>query len=372
MTQDILLYHELTQEQRESIFNVANPVCPFYGYIGNEDAVNLAITVAKASFNDKRGMEANVEDKPCARFFGTDGLGLRILLTGPRSVGKTTFAKRLHKLVGTDYTENKILMPFIEIDGTNIKSVEEILWQIEEACKVVDCPIQYREVGSKKYGWVMPVILFLDEIHGMPNALKESMLKMIEPNDGLLIVGDKSLNCSCMTIIGATTDPGDLKPALKSRFTIKIALHRHTSDQVAKIIMTSNPNFSETIAKRLGTMKPLPREALDTARLVNNLAYADGININEAFEIIVKQLGLDEKGMPKRAIDVMIVLAESSKGLSKKNICVALDNMEVEEFENDIMPFLMRTENHPPFITVGTRHNLTEAGINELKTRNLI
>ena len=351
----------LTKQQESEVFDPSNPICPFYGYVGNESAVNIALTVTRRCL----GKVWEMSRRPCYR----DGR-FRVIITGCRSVGKTLYAKKFHQLIGTDYSTGKVILPFVEIDGTTVRSVEQILCEIERECETAGIPIQYDDTNGKMEGWCPPVTVFIDEVHMLPKAVAESLLKPTEPNDGMMSVGGKVLDCRMINWVVATTDPGKLKPALKSRFVIKVPLEKHTVKQMGQIIKTSYPDWDAAVCERLAVMKPIPRESLSLARIVSEHAQATGESVSDSLDFVSGQFGLDESGLSKKALATMRLLADSPNGLSKKNICVALDNMEVEEFENDVMPYLMPGETHPAYVLIGSRHKITQEGIKELERRN--
>jgi hypothetical protein len=51
----------------------------------------------------------------------------------------------------------------------------------------------------------------------------------------------------------------------------------------------------------------------------------------------------------------------ASDGLSKATLCTAL-HIQVEEFENDVLPCLVSNELHPALIEISNRHYITKEG----------
>ena len=353
------------------ICNPKSPKNPFCKYRGNDAAVKLAITLAKSAFNSRHdiGKAAGVYHKEvwcCGREFPA-----RILLTGPKSVGKTTFMRNYAKFVGTDYRTGKMLLPYAEVDGTKIKKAEQILERLQQAYREAGIPMIPDEIrGSIRIYRLPHGILSIDEVHRLPMSVQEGMLKMSEKNDGMFECGNFRVDCRRLTILLGTTKPGKLDRAYLSRFPIKIALAVHSIEDLATIIQDANESWPREIAMRLARLKPIPREALDIAQLVESNRKNEGCSLDKALADIAGLLGLQEGNLTARAIDVLKALAEDTNGLSKKNLCASCD-MDETEFENDIIPQLLRNQFHAALITVSSRHKITEAGLDELRKRGL-
>jgi Holliday junction resolvasome RuvABC ATP-dependent DNA helicase subunit len=229
-----------------------------------------------------------------------------------------------------------------------------------------------RTVGGMRYYTLPPLILFIDEVHALPTIVKEGLLKMTEKEDGIFEIGMMRVDCRNITIITATTDPGKLPATLKSRFPIKIALQKHSLEQVAEIILDGR-DWTKKQAMTLARMKPVPREAKDIADLIDGTVDTEDCSIDKAIKLVTADLGLEDGCLSQKAIDVLVSLAESQPaGLSKKNICAQLDNMDETEFEAEIIPQLLRNEFHPSLIAISSRHKITDAGLDELRSRKLI
>lgn len=364
-------YPIMSPEEVEAVCDPRNPLCPFHTYRGNQGAVRTAILIGKAAFNARVDMGKAVgwhtEVMACSREFPA-----RILLTGPKSVGKTTFARSYSRLVGTDYKTGIMTMPYAEIDGTNIKRAEQILEKMQQAYREAGLPMIPTETkGSIRIYRPGPGNLFIDEVHRLPMSVQERMLKMSEKSDGIFEVGNMRVDCRRMTILLATTKHGKLDRAYLSRFPIKIALAAHSLEDLATIIQDANADWTRETAMRLARLKPVPREALDIASLVNAARVSENCSTEKALGIVADNLGLVDGCINQKAIDVLMALSADENGLSKKNLCSSCE-MDETEFEQEIVPQLLRNQFHPSLITVSSRHKITEAGLDELRKRGLI
>lgn len=361
-------YPILKSELKDKILNPKDKSCPFHDYIGNENAVKAAINLAKSAFENKTSKIGTIyNDRLIAKKDKETGKDMpdpfRIRLSGPASVGKTTFAKKLIKLIGTNYDTGKWLMPFAEVDATSIKSSEQIIAKIKTAMQEKGLSLFEEERNGLFHAEFPPLALFIDEVHALPNQVKEGLLKMTEGNDGIFETETHRFNCKAMYIILGTTNPGKLPRALKSRF-VQINLEKHTLEQVAQIIQ-NEVGWEMSYCLKLAKMKPLPREAKEIANMIERTRKVENCSLQKAFDEIIQNFNLTESGLSHRALDVLDALYVSQEtGLSKKNICAQLSNMDEEEFESDIIPQLLT---NPPLITISQKHRITDAGIKELE-----
>jgi AraC-like DNA-binding protein len=119
---------------------------------------------------------------------------------------------------------------------------------------------------------------------------------------------------------------------------------------------------------KLASLKPLPREAMEVARLIED-TRASGLTLAQSMKQWIRDLSLRENGLTDKAVDVLVCLADQRPtGLSLKNICAQLA-VSPEEFQRQLMPQLLRNMFHPSYISVSGRHKITEDGLNELRRR---
>ncbi len=354
--------------------NTKDELCPFASYEGNDEAKKTAMSLARKSFNS----ELMVGDEAvCNRLYP-----VRMLLKGPRSVGKTTFAKNFAAIVSTDWANcDQVVppehsgwkLPWAEVDATGLKKREEVLKAIMDACKSKGVPlVPVRKMGGTRFYIAPPMVLNVDEIHAMPKQLMEGFLKMTEPNDGMFEVGVQTkVDCRAMTIIAATTNPGALTDTLLSRFPVALELKQHTHEQVANMIRRKYP-WPKKDALQIATMKPLPREAMAVAKLIQDTCDDEGVSLKAAIAQWVDNLGLREGGLSDKAVDVLAALEDSMPhGLSRDNLCSQLA-IEKEEFTKQIIPQLLRTAYHPAYIAITSRHKITDEGRAIVKKRKVM
>lgn len=155
-------------------------------------------------------------------------------------------------------------------------------------------------------------ILFIDEIHRMPIIVQEVLYSAMEDYALSIIVG-KGADARTLTIplvpftlIGATTDAGDLSAPLRDRFGIILQMNYYTPEELFEIILRTskalhypiNPDAAFELALRgRGT----PRIANRLFRRVRDYATYQEKNVidrdccQKALEFLkIDELGLDE------------------------------------------------------------------------------
>ena len=155
-------------------------------------------------------------------------------------------------------------------------------------------------------------ILFIDEIHRLPNMVEEILYEAMEDFKLNLVVSkETSASTICIdlppfTLVGATTKAGVLSPPLRARFGISERINYYTEDELTKIVKRTAKYFNSTIddvsaheiAKR---SRGTPRIANRIFRRVRDFAnYRDSseIKLNETKEALdalrIDDIGLDE------------------------------------------------------------------------------
>jgi MoxR-like ATPase len=372
--QQIAIFPHMPAGLCDNVLNQKSTMCPFHGYEGNKEAVKTAISLAKKAFI--MGMY-NDSGWICTRQYP-----VRIILTGPRSCGKTTFAKNYGAIVSTDWNSvtsakavtpqsNQWRLPWVELDGAALKRREEIMVALEMACRAKNLPlIPVSNEGGVRHYRLPAMVIFIDEVHALPKLLMEGILKMTEQNDGILELGvSVKVDCRAASFIIATTNPGALKDTLLSRFPIRLDLKQHSVEQVATMIQNEY-KWPRQDCLKLASLKPLPREALSVAKLIEDTKQDDKISLHAAMSQWIDNLSLREGGLTDKAIEILATLADAHPiGMSKENLCASLA-IEKEEFQKQLLPQLLRTATHPAYVVVAGRHKITQAGLVELRRRS--
>jgi Holliday junction resolvasome RuvABC ATP-dependent DNA helicase subunit len=351
--QQQMAFPRMDQDEINEILDLDNLWNPYHQYVGNRPAVEMALDVANKSYNSL--VWASDKQIRCNR-----QVSARLLLVGPKSCGKTKYARCLATMIGT---------PYIEVDATKIKKVEQLFQEMSRILKQNNVPlIPNRIVGSMRYYDVPPSVLFIDEIHAFKRAEQDALLKMTEADDGKLITQTANLDCKEMLIMGATTDLGKICSAFKSRFTV-VKFVRHTSAEVAQVVQNMYPVWKAEDCKQVAKLAPTTRQALEFSKNVLSARERLGGLVSEAIAEVAKRMGLDSSGLSNTAIEALKALADAAPtGLSRKALCGSL-SIEESEFANDILPMLLTTSTHSAYVNINTKHRITEHGLEVLRSK---
>jgi len=340
---DPLGFEKPSDEDRLFAVSQENPNSPFSKFIGNEHAVKKL----QATAFDALGRP----DHRCRE--------LAFALFGPPSSGKTTLAKLFARTVE---------LPFIEIQPKGMKDLENFAKEIDRVLTIEGLPLV--EMRQHNYFVVPPCIIFVDEVHALPDGMMYSLLKATEYSDNILVTeSGRTLNCFNVCWIIATTDEGKLFDAFRSRFS-PVMLTYLSKSEVSQIVKMSNPDLPKDICDLVAHYNGrVPRKALEFARymkLIHNMKpHASWQEI--AAEVAIDE-GIDEFGMSGVHLSILRALAE---GPVAKNRIVNVTGRKNEEVERYIMPVLLTTtSDQEAVVTVTTKgYSLTPAGFAELKKR---
>lgn len=252
----------------------------------------------------------------------------------------------------------------------------------------------------------MPVIVFIDEIHGIiKGKLNDDIwLPILEEGkfyhglhgkeythiakypvldaSGSWIEPGQQINTTItsnvqtfeyITFIGATTDPGLLSDALRRRFPLTISLRPYSKDDIQNIIaeyvdknnVNADQESIEIMANR-SRMTPafaihhILRQAISCSRVRENKPYPTIIkdDVLKACSLI----GVGEEGVTQDDVTVLKALKSvHPKGLGIKNLA-STANMSINLVENMVLPFLQ----HKGWVVTTHRRFITEDGIKKL------
>lgn len=286
-----------------------------------------------------------------------------ILLYGPAGCGKTTLALATIQRYGCVYWH---------ITGNTLRKQEDLVGLIAAINLTV-------KQGGR-------AVVFIDEVHGITkgrglteeiwlpvleegklyHALAGQTFQLTSPPYKKINLKGNMLDCSQTSWIGATTDPGLLSPALRSRFGIKIAVSHYSTNTIKAIVtlfcIRQGFNITEEAAEEIAARsRYTPREAISLAREVMLAIRSDG----KKWQLVEKEHVLDvcdmasvqPGGFRKEDIDAMIALY-TFNGLSAKNLASVIGVSENIVTEM-ILPFLQKEG----FVITKHKRFLTPKGI---------
>lgn len=199
-------------------------------------------------------------------------------------------------------------------------------------------------------------ILFIDEIHRLRRAVEEILYSAMEDYKLDIVIGkgpaarSVKLDLPRFTLIGATTQAGNLAGPLRDRFGHSFRLEYYANCDIQKIIERSadilNTKIEPEAAKLLAERSRLtPRIANRLLKRVRDYADVNGDGIIDVptTEAALKMLEIDELGLDPADRNMLTLIYEKygdrPVGL---NTIAALTGDEQSTIEDYYEPFLMQ------------------------------
>ena len=250
-----------------------------------------------------------------------------ILLYGPPGLGKTTMAGVIAHEMGANFRATSA--PSIEKPG----DLASILTNLAD--------------GD---------ILFIDEIHRLRRAVEEILYSAMEDYKLDIVIGKGTagrsvrLDLPHFTLIGATTQTGNIAGPLRDRFGHSFRLEYYAPDDIKSIIERSAKLLNTTIEP--DAAKLLAERSRLTPRIANRLLkrvrdYADvngdGIIDKPITEAALKLLEIDELGLDPADRNMLSLMIDryGSRPVGLSTIA-ALTGDEASTIEDYYEPYLMQ------------------------------
>lgn len=267
-----------------------------------------------------------------------------VLLVGPKGLGKTSFAGVIANEMGGK---------FKPILGASMSSSE-----MESV---------FDDMTPDN-----PDILFIDELHRVPQKTQELLYTAMEDfkyyKSTYGVYGThKSFEVSLpgYTLIGATTEEGKLADPFRERFGMIVRLEFYSEAELTEIIChdaaTQTPISMKTALNIAQRSKGVPRVAKTIYRRLRDVLLTTDCTEEEALKTLQTDMGIDELGLTQ--IDRKYMGAVLSLGNASLATLGSMTGEEPTNIKETVEPFLLRMG----FVGITSRgRHLTSKGIKYL------
>jgi Holliday junction DNA helicase RuvB len=200
-------------------------------------------------------------------------------------------------------------------------------------------------------------VLFIDEIHRLPNAVEEYLYTAMEDYRVDIVHGEgtnaRTLNLwlKPFTLIGATTRAGLLSAPLRDRFQIREHLDFYSQDELTAIVRRSAQKLRVTVDE--ASASEIARRSRGTPRVANNLlrwvrdyatSKADGHVVMKLTEAALEMAGIDQRGLDRQDRKYLETLIRVfSGGPAGVEALAHTMNTAADTLSDEVEPYLLRT-----------------------------
>ena len=196
--------------------------------------------------------------------------------------------------------------------------------KVEKATEIVEA-VQAATPGS---------VLFIDEIHLLPESVTVELHEPLERGD--------------FTIIGATNFPERMPKALFTRFTAPRRLGEYSVEALAEIVRRTaekngHPNVEPAALRRIArSSRGTPREAVMLTRRLIEIAEGKSWPLDDAgVKASLDLIQIDERGLDAADRKIVAVLRASKRPISLKALAAKAD-INPETLEQRHEPYLLK------------------------------
>jgi Holliday junction DNA helicase RuvB len=279
-----------------------------------------------------------------------------MLFAGAAGCGKTTMAKQLAKIAGTD---------FIRLLPDSIKKfsdVETLLDSLDHS--------GYDTKGNRA-GIIRPAVIFIDEIHNL-KILPQEWLGVAMENFALESKDGKYTWLPYFTLVGATTNDGLLSKPFLDRFKMRFIFKPYSFEESIEIVMVHSSRLD--IAIMLPAAKAIARRGRGVPRIIvgylercRDTATVKGANVvtEDVVESTFALLGIDETGLRETELRLMKALYDAKMPVGVENLAIIINEVP-KTIINSIEPYLIQ---RGLILRSGKGRILTEKGKEYLEER---
>ena len=289
--QVIPTYPTLSDDAIRDRVNPDSPNSPFSQFIGNRHAVRQ---LSRAAFE-----ALSRPNRSCDRSFA---------ILGPTSTGKTTLVRLFAETLG---------IPLVEINAHTLNTPNDILMNINEVSRIAGCELQrLSETVWKTHlpnsptcdFLVPPMIVFIDEAHGLSDTIGRVLLRAIA-SQSRIFISDKDWTADCRHIcwMFAAADRTNVLDAISSHVTT-LQLTYYTTQATTTLLSLHHPDWNDSLCRLVVRFAGhVPREALSFAR---DMRVEKEIHPKSSWEQVAQQVAND------RGIDTTTATLDGDRTVS--------------------------------------------------------
>ncbi len=252
-----------------------------------------------------------------------------VLFDGPPGLGKTTFATCIPRELGVA----------VQLaSGAVLRAPKDLVPYLTNA-----------EERS---------VLFIDEIHRLPQAVEEYLYTAMEDFRIDVVLGEgvnartHNLWLKPFTLIGATTRTGLLSAPLRDRFQIREHLGFYSLEELTALVLRNAQKLSAAVDQDAAV--EIARRSRSTPRVANNrlrwvrdyaTSRADGRITLTLAEDALEMAGIDTAGLDsqdRRYLETLIRVFDG--GPAGVEAISHTMNTSADTLEDEVEPFLLRSE----------------------------
>ena len=276
-------------------------------------------------------------------------------------IGQENLKNNLKIFIGAAKSRNEVLdhVLFYGPPGLGKTTLANIIAnEMEADIKIVSGPSIERpgDLASVLSTLVPGDILFIDEIHRLPNMVEEILYEAMEDFRLNLVISKEtnastiSLDIPPFTLVGATTKAGALSPPLRARFGITERINYYNEDELAQIVKRTAKYFDSTIDDV--SAHEIAKRSRGTPRIANRIfrRVRDFANYRESSEIKLSEtkealdaLRIDDIGLDEVDIRYLLTLKNRFGGgpVGLETIASAIGE-DASNLEEVYEPYLLK------------------------------
>jgi Holliday junction resolvasome RuvABC ATP-dependent DNA helicase subunit len=287
----------------------------------------------------------------------------RHMLVGPPSTAKSSIVR--------DVVAPILNVPTVFVDASEVKKPQALV----DAIFMVWAKQGVMLEPNRDYqGWKLielpAMIVMIDEIHNLPSATQEGMLKATERSDGMLFADGYVLDCRKVWWIGATTDWGKLIRAFRTRWR-RVDLFPPTVAEVEQMVQKKgwDAALACQFVKYGGTV---PREVFDFIDACRDCAKRNSVDVGAAIDVVRRREQIDDYGLRIQRLKVLLALKSAGdRGCLLRTLVMATGCQQEELLGHWLPPMITAPPGQVPMVMFDGRYYLTATGMSELRKRGL-